>query len=78
MQASADRAWQSQRSKLEASLGAAQQRLNDLERVNSELQVHLDGHARAAAGQAPEEGKQHVIIGSTHTLCDKTNEMGAQ
>ena len=65
VQASADLAWQQERSKLQSSIAAAQQRAQDLERVNAQLQVHLDNHARAAAGQAPDEGSfacsKHVL-----------------
>ena len=56
MQAAADLAWQQERNRLQTVIQAAQQRLRDLEKVNAELQVHLDNHARAAAGQAPVEG----------------------
>jgi uncharacterized protein YlxW (UPF0749 family) len=59
VQATADQAWQQERSKLQTALQAAQQRLHDLEKVNAQLQVHLETHAREAAGQAPDEGK-HV------------------
>lgn len=66
-------AWQQERSKLQTAVQAAQQRLQDLEKVNAQLQVHLDTHARAAAGQAPDEGTILAAPGSpakvqTHTL----------
>ncbi|KAA6416807.1 MAG: hypothetical protein FRX49_13234 [Trebouxia sp. A1-2] len=56
--AAADQAWQQERSKLQTALQAAQQRLHDLERVNAQLQVHLETQAREAAGQAPDEGSK--------------------
>lgn len=56
MQADAELVWNQQRYKLETAAQAAQRRLQDLEKVNAELQVHLDSQARAAAGQAPEKG----------------------
>ena len=60
-QAAADLAWQQERTKLQASIAAAQQRVQDLESVNAQLQVHLDNHARAAAGQAPDEGDHRML-----------------
>ncbi len=64
VQAAADQAWQQERSKLQTALQAAQQRLHDLEKVNAQLQVHLETHAREAAGQAPDEGT-HVTFYSS-------------
>ena len=58
LQADAELLWNQQRYKLEAAAQAAQRRLQDLEKVNAELQVHLDSQARAAAGEAPEKGMQ--------------------
>ena len=68
-QAAADQAWQQERSKLQTALQAAQQRLHDLERVNAQLQVHLETHAREAAGQAPDEGTPVTSYGSSAAKC---------
>ena len=68
-QAAADQAWQQERSKLQTALQAAQQRLHDLERVNAQLQVHLETHAREAAGQAPDEGTHAISYGSIVAKC---------
>ena len=62
LQADAELAWQQERSNLETAAQTAQRRLQDLERVNAELQVHLDSQARAAAGQAPEKGALPLLV----------------
>lgn len=69
-QAAADQAWQQERSKLQTALQAAQQRLHDLERVNAQLQVHLETQAREAAGQAPDEGTFVTSYGVAAKCCD--------
>ena len=56
LQADAELACKQQRYKLEAAMQAAQRRSQDLEKVNAELQVHLDSQAKAAAGETPEKG----------------------
>lgn len=68
-QAAADQAWQQERSKLQTALQAAQQRLHDLERVNAQLQVHLETHAREAAGQAPDEGTPVTSYSGNSAKC---------
>ena len=62
LQADAELVWNQQRYKLEAAAQAAQRRLQDLEKVNAELQVHLDSQARAAAGEAPEKGTRPCLV----------------
>lgn len=72
LQADAELVWNQQRYKLEAAVQAAQRRLQDLEKVNAELQVHLDSQARAAAGEAPEKGTQSCMapsLGNIAPLC---------
>lgn len=56
VQAAAELAWQKERAGLQEARAAAQRRSQDLERVNAELQVHLDRSAHAAAGQTPNQG----------------------
>lgn len=68
MQADAELVWQQERSNLETAAQTAQRRLQDLERVNAELQVHLDSQARAAAGQAPEKGAPPLPVLSRHKM----------
>ena len=62
LQADAELVWNQQRYKLEAAAQAVQRRLQDLEKVNAELQVHLDSQARAAAGEAPEKGTIPCLV----------------
>ena len=79
LQAAADQAWQQERSKLQTALQAGQQRLHDLERVNAQLQVHLDTHAREAAGQAPDEGTPVTSYGSiVVNCCNSSNASSCQ
>ena len=81
VQADADLVWRQEKSNLEAAAQVAQRRLQDLERVNAELQVHLDSQARAAAGEVPEKGNIPVMachVSSHHLVCPLQYTCSAQ
>lgn len=54
VQAEAELEWQQERLGLQDSRAAAQRRLQDVERVNNQLQAHLA--RQATSGQAPDQG----------------------
>lgn len=62
MQAAAELAWQKERLGLQEARAAAQHRLQDVEKVNAELQGYLDRTAQATAGQTPNQGIGHSAI----------------
>ena len=68
MQAAAELAWQKEKADLQSARAAAQRRLQDVEKVNAELQGYLDTTAQATAGQTPKQGIGYLeVIQLSHT-----------